>query len=97
MGIKSGTATSLVADGRKTTKTAVSVETDAEVVLAANEDRRACLIQPTNGDIYIGGSNVSVANGIKIVSGTVFTDTYSQDDWYAISAGAVDVRVLEVE
>lgn len=97
MGIKSGVATSLVADGRKSTKAAVSVGTEAEVILAANEDRRACLIQPTDGDIYIGDSTVLTTTGIKVASGTVFTDAYTQDVWYAISGGSVDVRVLEVE
>lgn len=87
------------AEGVKDTKAAVSIDDAPSVlVLAANEDRRAALIQPLTTDLYLGDSSVTALTGIKVTAGSVFVDTYTKDDWYGItSAGTSDVRVLEVD
>lgn len=83
------------------TPAAVSVDDTAggTLVLAANAQRRACVIQPTDGDIAIGKSGVAFDDGIVVASGDTFTDAYSTAAWYAIAdaAATVDVRVLEVD
>lgn len=74
---------------------AVSVGVAATLVKAANSSRASLLIQPTDGDIFVGSDNtVTVANGIKVLSGGDF-ECANTLDLYAIAAAPVDVRFCE--
>lgn len=75
---------------------AVTVGTSA-VVIAAADDRESILIQNLGAaDIYIGGSAVTTANGIKVVAsgGTLTLDSCAAIYGISGSAGN-DVRFLE--
>lgn len=82
--------------------TAVSVTTTATKLMAspatAARTTRGVFIQPTNGDIYVGGPSVTSSTGLLITSGTIIFVEWSQGDrWFARTAsGTVDVRVLPV-
>lgn len=74
---------------------AVSVGVAATLIHAANTARKSILIQPQDGDIFVGSDNlVTTANGVKVASGVGFV-IYAVNDVYAIAASAVDTRYLE--
>lgn len=48
------------------------------------------------GDIFIGGSGVTIANGIKVpAGGSISFDSYSGDLYGRVAAGTADVRFME--
>lgn len=56
-------------------------------------------VNPTNGEVALGGPSVSATSGILVGSGTmIFIDWTRGKNWYAIRTGGsnVDVRVLPV-
>tara|TARA_R110000824_G_scaffold116426_1_gene267845 strand:+ start:1405 stop:1812 length:408 start_codon:yes stop_codon:yes gene_type:complete len=61
--------------------------------------RRQLLIQNLGaGVLYIGGSTVTVADGVRVASGDTLTlDVLDVGDIYAISSAVSDVRVLELK
>jgi hypothetical protein len=70
-----------------------SIETVEELKGGATAlaGRERLIVQPTDGDIYIGRDNsVLTTTGIKIASGTIIE---LSGTWYAIAASAVDVRI----
>jgi hypothetical protein len=74
-----------------------TVTVSAAVLIAANEYRRSILIQnlSATNDIYVGNSNVSTSNSIKIVPGDNIT-LYTRSAIYAVSsADTCDVRYME--
>ena len=84
---------------RVKTKT-LTVGTAAAVLLqcATDNRRNVLVVQNTSGGIlYIGGSDVTTANGIKLSAGQIMSlDFLSQCEVWAVSdTAAQDVRVLE--
>lgn len=81
-------------------ETAVSVTTTATALPAtALTGRRKIYVQNLdNQPIFLGGSGVTTANGIRIAAGAVFEDEVGDDvGLFAINAsGTADVRVLEL-
>lgn len=75
---------------------AVTVGTSA-VVIAAADDRESILIQNLGAaDIYVGGSSVTTANGVKVTASGGTLTLYTCAAVYAISGSAGnDVRYLE--
>lgn len=54
--------------------------------------------QPTDGTVYLGDANVTTANGFPVAVNTSLSiDLTGNDQLYAISAGAVHVRVLRFD
>jgi len=86
-------------NGTKTLSTPITVDTSADLVLAANAGRVTALIV-NNGSVtvYLGNDNtVTTTNGIPLVAGAALEDGESGDAWYGVTAsGSADVRVLEV-
>lgn len=83
------------------TSSAFSVTTSAQKIVEAGETPMSCQIaNPTgNPEVFVGGSNVTTANGMPIpAGGTPWTaDLFgSDDDVYIIGASACTVRVLQV-
>lgn len=80
--------------------TAVSVTTTATALPAtALTGRRKIYIQNLdNQEIFLGGSGVTTANGLRIAAGGVFEDEVGDDvGLFAITAsGTADVRVFEL-
>jgi hypothetical protein len=61
------------------------------------DNRQRLVVNPTDGDIFIGTDNtVTTANGLLLASGS-WLELDGRAAWWAISAGAVDVRVYAVE
>jgi hypothetical protein len=51
----------------------------------------------SSNTIYLGSDiNDGVANGVPLVSGTVFEDIHSKDAWFAISNGTGNMLVVEI-
>lgn len=62
-------------------------------------DFSAAVYNLGTGSVYVGGSNVSVANGFPLIEGAAMSlgEMGADDAVYAISAsGTVDVRVVEL-
>lgn len=76
------------------TTTAVEVKVGASRLV----NRKAVTVIPTNGTIYWGfTSGVTVANGMPVLKNQRVTIAISDNvAVFAISAGTVDVRVVEV-
>ena len=78
----------------------VSVGTSATLLEAATDlSRNGIAIQHLGANnLYIGGSNVTTANGLKVAPDVInFLDALSQCEIYAISdAASQDVRVMEI-
>ena len=61
---------------------------------ASNSDERTVMVRAMTGDIYVGGADVTTANGMPVLNGEVLTWSLEPgDDLYAIAAGTVAVRV----
>jgi len=74
----------------------ISVGTTPTLIKAANTARKSLLIQNLGtGAIYIGGSTVSTANGIKLDAGENITIDRTTAAVYGISTATQDVRFLE--
>ena len=75
---------------------AVTVGTTAELLDAADGNRRALTIQNLGAaDIYVGDSDVTTANGVKVASGGTYVLTENTAAVYGRSGTAgQDVRVL---
>lgn len=60
--------------------------------------RRKLIVQNLGaGALYIGGSNVTTANGVQVASGSMITlDVLDFGDIWAVSSANSDVRVLEM-
>ena len=61
--------------------------------------RRELVIQNLGTDpLYIGGSNVTAANGVQVASGNLLRlDVLDVGDIYGVSGGTSDVRILELK
>jgi len=75
----------------------VTVGTSAVLLASAASTRKSLTIQNLGAsEIYIGGSGVTTANGLKVASGQPWTTTTATGAYYAIGAAAgLDVRLLE--
>jgi hypothetical protein len=83
------------AGNRSASYGAESVSTTAVEISAANPNRGNMLLQPQDGDIFVGtDASVTVSNGIKVAAGSSASFTL-QTAIFAIAAAAVDVRYLE--
>lgn len=85
-----------------TTSNAVSVGTAAVLVSAAEINSKLVYLQDGDfaGDteVYVGGSSVTAANGLKLSkTNSTVIQTYQGDQLYCIaSAAGGSVRVLEI-
>tara|TARA_S200002703_G_scaffold32680_1_gene28486 strand:- start:41 stop:358 length:318 start_codon:yes stop_codon:yes gene_type:complete len=61
--------------------------------------RRELLIQNLGaGALFIGGSNVTIANGVQVASGDLLRlDVLDVGDIYGVSDGTASVRILELK
>lgn len=78
--------------------TLATVDDTAAVIVAALAGRQKIIIQNTsNKDIFVGGSTVTVANGVRIAKGATMELDIGEVALYAIAAtDGNDVRVLEL-
>lgn len=69
----------------RTTVTATAVK----LISAAINEPRTIVIRPDGNDLYIGGSNVTTLNGLKIDNGVNFTLQIPQGEelWAVVSSG----------
>ncbi len=76
--------------------TAVTVTTQPTLVIAADNIPRHCYLHSSSGSLYIGGNDVSAANGLHLSNGTtieLFVPT--NETVYAItSSSSHTMRVL---
>jgi hypothetical protein len=74
----------------------VTVTTSPTLVVAADNFARHCYLHSSSGSLYIGGSNVTSANGLHMANNTtleIFVPT--NETIYAISASSTHtMRVL---
>ena len=87
----------LVEASNVTTHTAGAVTNAAAVLLAADLSRKVSTIQNLSASpIYIGGSNVSTANGIQVVANGGIGYWRNTSALYAVAAvaGPLDVRLV---
>lgn len=77
--------------------TAVSVTSTATKLRASATPGRpqvGVFLNPTDGDIYVGGPSVTTSTGFFLPSGTImFVEWTTGDRWYAIRAAAANVNV----
>lgn len=75
---------------------AVSVTNAATLIAAADATRQSVIVQNLGAaDIYLGGSGVTAAAGLKVASGAALAIDKTTAALYGItSAGTADVRVL---
>lgn len=73
-------------------------DTTADLVLAANAERKSATIQNAGTvTVYLGPSGVSTTSGLVLEPGAVMVDNRSTSAWYGITAsGTADLRVCEV-
>ncbi len=82
--------------------TAVSVTASAtklRTTATPGRPQMGVYIQPTDGDIYVGGPSVTTSTGFLLPAGTIwFQEWTTGDRWYAIRSGGsnVNVRVVPV-
>lgn len=80
------------------TQSAKSVDITDDILLNANSQRKAYIVQNLGAaDIYLGfGSNIAIASRLKVPVDGVFSDTMFNGEIHAItSVGSSDVRVTE--
>ena len=77
------------------TRTTVST-TAAKIVSAAINEPRTIVIRPDGNDLYIGGSDVTITNGLKIDNNTNFTIQIPPNEelWAVVGSGTHGVWVL---
>ena len=72
-------------------------DTTADLILAANYERKGFVIQATDGTVYIGDdSSVTTSNGFPLATGQSFSSSAFLGTVYGITAsGTVNVRYWE--
>ncbi|MEG3641616.1 hypothetical protein [Magnetococcus sp. PR-3] len=85
-----------VSIGGSVVNTAVSVAASATELVASDESRKEVHVQPTNGDIYIGGASVTATNGLLVKKGVLYVLTLKAAVYAVSVSGGVDVRVMGV-
>jgi hypothetical protein len=55
--------------------TVVTVTTSPTLLIAADNQNRVCYLHSGTGSIYVGGSDVTAANGIHLSNGTTMEIT----------------------
>ncbi|CAB4153708.1 hypothetical protein UFOVP625_18 [uncultured Caudovirales phage] len=55
--------------------TAITVTTSPTLLIAADNQNRVCYLHSGTGSVYIGGSDVTAANGIHLSNGTTMEIT----------------------
>lgn len=85
----------------KRVHTNVTVDTNAQAVVAANNSRKSVIFQ-NQGDVtvFLGKLDVSqtgATRGYALFKGLSFTDDSSDEEWWAIAAsGSAIVHIVEV-
>lgn len=76
----------------------ISVGASATILTAGHPARRTILIENIDSaNMFIGGSNVTITNGIRITPDTMIElSAGSGVVVYGISAGSVECRILEM-
>ncbi len=76
--------------------TAVTVTTTATLVVAADNIPRTCYLHASSGSLYIGGTDVTSANGLHLANGsTIEILVPTNQTVYAITASSSHtMRVL---
>lgn len=83
------------------THTNVTVDTSADLIVAANGNRKSVVIQ-NNGavTVYLGKSNVAASStnqGYALAAGQTFVDNASTEAWHGITASSsATLHVIEV-
>lgn len=75
----------------------ISVTTNATALKVSTTkmaNRKTLLIQPTNGTIYIGASDVTTANGIIVMKNQIVIIT-SDVEVYGIASSSINTRIIE--
>jgi len=78
-------------------KTSVAtVTTSATLLIAADNQQRICYLHSGSGSVYIGGSDVTAANGIHLTSGTTMEISvpFNETIYGITSSGTNTMRVL---
>lgn len=77
---------------------AKSVTTTATAILAGRSARESLLVQNLGSvDVYVGGSTVTTATGIKVAANESLSfDEFVGTLYGIVAAGACDVRFFEV-
>jgi len=74
-----------------------TVTSTASIIVAKTSSAtRTIVLQPDASDIHIGGSDVTITNGLTVTKGTQFTFVLPpQQDLYAVvSTGSHTVRIF---
>lgn len=80
-----------------TNNNSASIGTSAAQIVLGRSSREALLVQNLGtADLYVGGSTVTTANGVKVAAGSAMGFSDFNGPLYGISAsGTLDVRYLE--
>jgi len=77
-----------------TTTTVTS--TRVKIVSAAINEPRTVVVRPNSSDVYIGGADVTTANGLQITNNINFTIQIPQGEelWAVVTSGTHSVTML---
>ena len=70
--------------------------TRVKIVSAAINEPRTVVVRPNSSDVYIGGADVTTANGLQITNNINFTIQIPQGEelWAVVSSGTHSVTML---
>jgi len=71
-----------------------TVATALKVGATRMTNRKTLLVQPTTGNIYIGASGVTTANGVMVMKNQIVIIA-ANIEIYAIAASSINVRIIE--
>ena len=75
---------------------AVTVNTTATLLIAADDTTRVCYLHSGTGSVYVGGSDVTTSTGIHLPNGTTMqlTVPFKETIYGIVTTGTQTMRVL---
>lgn len=92
--VLAGSDLSVDLQGSNTISHGVVSVADVATLIVSSLDRKSVLIQALDNDIYVGGSGVTVANGLKVSMGNSLEIKTKAAVYGVCSSGTCDVRYL---
>ena len=75
---------------------AVTVNTTATLLIAADNKDRVCYLHSGTGSVYVGGSDVTTSTGLHLPNGTTMelTVPFNETIYGIVTTGTQTMRVL---
>ena len=78
-------------------QTVYAVTTTAVKVRAANAEQATIYLRPSANDVYVGGSDVTTSNGLKLTNAAIqeMVIPNQEELWAVVATGTHDLVVIE--